>query len=126
MLGAVAMFGMVSCTQVAPPSQLGGDRGQTKDMFVDHHNCKVVLSRVHGEDQGTTLLGLIPLSVPSEAVAIDKMYESARSRGAQPEGNARQFANVSVERTSHNMILIQNHKLRATGDLVQFVGPAAE
>lgn len=119
---SAAALCLVSCMQNQGPFAPNGDRALTNDMVVDRPDCTMVLGRVSGEDTGMTLLGLIPLKSASETVAVDNMYASARNRGAAVEGESRQFVNTSIERSSRNLIIVTNTKVRATGDVVQFNG----
>jgi hypothetical protein len=120
---------LASCAQVGTgPSSLSGDRNLTKAVAIDRSDCKLVLGRAVGTDSGFYLLGFIPLVSPSESVAVDKMYENARQRGAQPEGNSRTFANTSIEHSFKYYILFGIPGIRSTGDLYEFIdkAPAAD
>lgn len=118
---AAAAF-LASCAQTGMgPTTHSGDRNLTKAVAIDRSDCKLVLGRAVGTDTGFSLLGFIPLKSPSESVAVDKMYENARQRGAQPEGKSRTFANTSIERTYQYYILFGIPGIRSTGDLVEFV-----
>lgn len=122
-LAAAAL--LASCAQTGVgPSTMSGDRNLTKAVAIDRSDCKLVLGRAVGTDSGFYLLGFIPLVSPSESVAVDKMYENARQRGAQPEGNSRTFANTSIERTFKYYILFGIPGIRSTGDLYEFVEKA--
>ena len=110
-----------SCSQTSlGPTTHSGDRNLTKAVAIDRSDCKLVLGRAVGTDSGFSLLGFIPLKSPSESVAVDKMYENARQRGAQPEGKSRTFANTSIERTYQYFVLFGIPGIRSTGDLVEF------
>ena len=115
----------VSCSQTALTRGHHGDRGLTNNISVDRNDCKLILGRAVGEDRGFKLLGVIPLKSPSESVAVDRMYADARARGAQPEGEARQFVNTSIEHTANYFILFSVPTVRSSGDLVQFYGKGA-
>lgn len=110
-----------SCSQSSyGPTTHSGDRNRTSDVAIDRSDCKLILGRAVGTDAGFDLLGFIPLKSPSESIAVDKMYENARQRGAQPEGNSRTFANTSIERTYRYYVLFGIPGIRSTGDLVEF------
>lgn len=121
-LTAAAVAALLSsCTQTGiGPTSLSGDRGGTQAVSIDRSDCKLVLGRAVGTDTGFSLLGFIPLKSPSESIAVDKMYENARQRGAQPEGNSRTFVNTSIERTNQYYVLFGIPCIRSTGDLVEF------
>ena len=114
-------LGAVSCSQTALTRGHHGDRGLTNNISVDRSDCKLILGRAVGEDRGFKLLGVIPLKSPSESVAVDRMYADARARGAQPEGEARQFVNTSTERSANYFILFSVPTIRSSGDLVEFI-----
>lgn len=112
---------MFSCTSTnSGPSDLRGDRARTMNIDLNRSDCKLVLGRAYGESTGFNLLGFIPLSSPSESMAVDAMYENARQRGASPEGASRVFANTSIEKTSNYFILFSRPVIRASGDLVEY------
>lgn len=118
-----------SCAQTGTgPTTHSGDRNLTKAVAIDRSDCKLILGRAVGTDTGFSLLGFIPLKSPSESIAVDKMYENARQRGAQPEGKSRTFANTSIEHTYQYYILFGIPGIRSTGDLVEFTesAPAEE
>jgi len=104
---------------------LGGDRAKTAVVDLNRSDCKLVLGRASGMDQGFKLLGLIPLKSASESNAVDRMYEDAKSRGVVLEGNSRVFANTSVERTSNYFILFSIPTYRSTGDVVEYIGSSS-
>lgn len=118
---AAASAILSSCSQTSyGPTAHSGDRNSTRAVSIDRSDCKLILGRAVGTDSGFSLLGFIPLKTPSESVAVDKMYENARQRGAQPEGNSRTFANTSIERTYKYFVLFGIPGIRSTGDLVEF------
>lgn len=119
-LTAIATL-LCSCsTENLSPNSLGGDRAQTQKLDLSRSDCKVVLGRATGSDTGLRIL-FLTLKNPSEATAVDRMYDNARQRGAAPEGAARQFANTSIETSENWYILFSRPTLRVTGDLVEYV-----
>ena len=116
-----AAFALSNCSPFqGAPSDFSADFGQTGDLPIATSDCKVVCARAEGVSTGFKLLG-IPLSSPSETVAINNMYENARARGAKLEGESRFFVNKGLERGGRNYILFSRPTLRATGDLVQYM-----
>jgi hypothetical protein len=121
----IAIAAFIACftaCKSTPPHNLGGDRAKTAVVDLNRSDCKLVLGRASGTDQGFKLLGLIPLKSASESTAVDKMYENAKSRGVALEGNSRVFANTSVERSSNYFILFSIPSYRSTGDVVEYIG----
>lgn len=120
-LAAASLGILASCQQTA---DLYRDRHLTKPVSLDRDDVKLVVGRAKGSDMGCRLLGILPLWLPSESVAIDEMYEYCRKIGEAPEGKARTFANTNIERRANYFILFSFPTVRATGDLVEFTAKA--
>lgn len=103
------------------PVDFSADFGKTGDLPIATSDCKVVCARAEGKSKGFNLFGFIPMKSTSETVAIRNMYDNARARGAQPEGEARFFVNKSIEKGGSNYILFSRPTITASGDLVQYM-----
>lgn len=118
---AAAVLSFSNCSQNASPYEIQGDYAKTKPVSIDRTDCKLICGRVSGESKGFSLLGFIPLSYPSETTSLENMYENARRRGVNLEGESVAFANTSVERHSHYYILWSRPTVKTSGDIVQYV-----
>lgn len=118
-LTAVSMALLSSCQQT---TGVITNRNLTKPVAVDRDDVTLVVGRARGTDTGCCLLGILPVWLPSESDAIDKMYEYCRKIGEAPEGKARAFANTQIETRANYFILLSFPTVRATGDLVEFTG----
>lgn len=117
-----AAFSLSNCSQLqSSPTNFSADFGRTGNLPIASSDVKVVCSRAVGESKGFYLLGIIPITSPSETEAIMNMYQNARSRGANIEGESRFFVNKSLERGSKYRILFSVPTLKASGDLVQYM-----
>ncbi len=123
-VASASALSFVSCSQCQIQGPIGGDYAKTTPITIDTTDCKLICGRVSGESKGVKLLGFIPIKSPSESVAVSNMYQNARDRGCKVEGESVAFANTSVERSSQNYILFSRPTIKATGDLVQYVGNA--
>jgi len=103
------------------PDNFSADFGKTGNLPIATSDCKVICARAEGKSVGFNLLGLIPLKATSETAAIKDMYDNARARGAQLEGESRFFVNKSIERGGSNYILFSRPTITASGDLVQYM-----
>lgn len=118
-LGSALMFS--NCAQNSSPTDFNADFGQTGNLPIATSDCKVICARAEGSSQGIKLFNLIPLKSASETEAIKNMYKNAQSRGARIEGESRFFVNKGMEVEKRNMILFSIEKLKASGDLVQYM-----
>jgi len=122
MTAAVGALALSNCTQMQEkPVDFSADFGKTGDLPIATSDCKVVCARAEGKSKGFDLLGFIPIKSTSETAAIRDMYNNARARGAQPEGEARFFVNKSIEKGGNNYILFSRPTITASGDLVQYM-----
>lgn len=121
---AFAALALSNCSQLqSQPTNFSADFGRTGNLPVATSDCKVVCARATGESNGLSILGILPITSPSETAAIKDMYDNARARGANVEGESRFFVNKSIERSSKNYILWSRTSLKASGDLIQYMSP---
>ena len=124
----LATLALSSCdfvSQVANPQPPKGFIATTGGLSIDRNDCRVICAQAIGESKGFSLLGLIPFKQPSETMAVKNMYDDARKRGVQIEGESAYFANRAVERSSNYYVLWSRPTIKASGDLVQYL-PAAK
>ncbi len=121
---AAAVLSLSSCTfvsQLQNPAEIKGAYASTAAIKIDTPDCKLLCGRVEGESKGLSILG-IPVKQPSETAAVADMYQNARKRGCKLEGESVAFANTAVERSQNFYVLWSRPALKASGDLVQYIG----
>ena len=119
-----ATLALSSCnlvSQVANPQPPKGFIATTGGLSIDRNDCRVICAQAIGESKGFSLLGLIPFKQPSETIAVKKMYDNARKRGAKIEGESAYFANRAVEHSSNYYVLWSRPTIKASGDLIQYL-----
>lgn len=110
-----------NCVSQNSLDDVGGNYGKTVNISIDRDDCKLICGRAQGKSMGFRLLGIFPIISASESDALAKMYENARQRGAQLEGESVTFANTSIERSTNYLILCSLPTIRVTGDAVKYV-----
>ena len=115
---ALALATLSSCMQNNGPEPLNAVRPLTGKVNTERHTVKMACGRAYGKSVGFNLLGIFPITEPSEAEAIDKMYANAQARGVKLEG-PRQFVNTSYEKSANYFILGSTPTIHVAADLVE-------
>ena len=84
---------------------------------LDGNNYRMVKAGVRGESTGFTLLGIIPLVMPSYADAKASLYANT---GENLTGRSIALANQTEDKSGINLLIFQIPKVTITADVVEF------
>jgi len=105
---------IVGCTTGGPMMSRSFSSAQVS---LEKNNFRMIKANAKGASSGFSLFGIIPFAVPSNTVAMSRLYDSAGVH----EAKAYALVNMDQEQTSLYLILFSIPTYRVRADVVEFV-----
>jgi len=124
MKGAALVLGVVSVLLAGCASEGRFEHATATDVRLSENNYRVIQPGARGGSSGFYLLGFIPISSPSYAVAKERLYKST---GEELKGRSVALANQTQDKSSLYLILFSIPTVTVTADVIEFTGaPSAK
>ncbi len=118
LLSAIVLCSVVA--MLAGCASVGKFEQQTAtDVRLSENNYRVIQPGARGGSSGFWLLGLIPITSPSYAVAKTRLYESV---GQDLKGRSIALANQTQDHSTLYLILFSIPTVTVTADIIEFTG----
>ncbi|MGD0651331.1 MAG: DUF6567 family protein [Verrucomicrobiia bacterium] len=119
MKGVALVLGVVSVLLAGCASEGRFEHGDATAVGLSANNYRVIQPGAKGGSSGFSLLGIIPITSPSFAVAKERLYKSV---GQEVKGRSIALANQTQDKSGLYLILFSIPTVTITADVIEFTG----